>query len=268
MRGLKLPGCFLLLASLFLICVLPGWAQSAQLRRDASGRLILPQPQRPAADQQAIAVGPEYRGAQSMEGDEAWVAQEMYKLRQDMMRDAVNRVRSGGRDDSRWLLREVGPFVVFLVITGFVLWFIRAILENRRWDKMARIQTDAHTKVLDRLGSSQELLGYVESEAGKRFLEATPFQIDRGPSPVFPFSRILWSAQAGVVITLVGVGFLALTTQLTEDTRALLVFGYLALALGIGFLLSAGLSYILSKRLGLLDSAKAGPGEALAQRPQ
>lgn len=266
MRGLKVLGCFLLLASLLLVCVSPGWAQSAQLRRDASGRLILPQPQRLAADQQAVAVRPEYRGAQGVEGDEAWLDQEMYKIRQDMMRDAVNRMRSGGRNDSRSLLNEIGPFVVFLVITGFVLWFIRAILENRRWDKMAKIQTDAHTKVLDRLGSSQELLGYVESEAGRRFLEATPFQIDRGPSPVFPLSRILWSAQAGVVITLVGAGFLALTTQLTEDTRALLVFGYLALALGIGFLLSAGLSYILSKRLGLLD--KPGPGEALAQRPQ
>lgn len=214
--------------------------------------------------------------AQLSEQDQAWVDQEMYKLRRDLVRDAVNRMRTGtySREDrsiTRDILRFMGPFLVFLVITAFVLWFLRTLLENRRWDKMARIQTDVHTKLLDKLGTSPELVAYIESEAGKRFLEATPFDIDHARRPAAPFSRILWSAQAGVIIIVLGAGLLWLTGRFTdEDARGLLVFGTLCLALGVGFLFSGMVSYALAKRFGLLNPESKTPttDEALGERPR
>jgi hypothetical protein len=166
------------------------------------------------------------------------------------MRDTLNRMRRGG--DYRDQIRggEVMGFLVFVIILGAILWLVRTILENRRWSRVAAIQTETHNKLLDRLASSQELVAYMESEAGRRFLESAPFQIE-GQSTA-PYGRILGSAQLGVIILMVGVAFLWLQGQIPDSAQAMLVFGTLSLALGIGCILSAGFSFMLSKSLGLV----------------
>ena len=37
-----------------------------------------------------------------------------------------------------------------------------------------KIQTDAHTKIVDRLASNEDLLAYMQSPAGQRFLTSSP----------------------------------------------------------------------------------------------
>ena len=44
-------------------------------------------------------------------------------------------------------------------------------LADRRWQRLTKTQTDAHSKLLDRLTSHEDLLAYIQSPAGKRFLE-------------------------------------------------------------------------------------------------
>jgi uncharacterized integral membrane protein len=176
------------------------------------------------------------------------------RIRQDVTREALNRIQHGNSYARERMMSELIPFLVFVIILGAILWLVRVILDNRRWNKIAAIQTDAHNKLLERLASNQELLAYMESEAGRRFLESTPFEIDRSHSASLPYGRILWSAQIGVVIIMVGVAMLWLQNQIEDAAQALLVFGTLSLALGVGCLLSAGFSYMLSRSLGLLSS--------------
>jgi len=187
------------------------------------------------------------------------INEEMYRqmssMRQDVLRDTINRMRHGDTRRER-AMDYIMPFLVFVILLGSLLWLIRTILDNRRWNKIAAIQTDTHNKLLERMASTQELIAYMESEAGKRFLESTPFEIERAQSSGFPYGRILWSAQIGVIVLMVGVAFLWLQNQIPDAGQALLVFGTLSLALGVGCMLSAGFSYILSKSLGLVTAPR------------
>ena len=69
-----------------------------------------------------------------------------------------------------------------------------------------------------------------------------------------PVNRILWSVQVGVVLAAGGLGlWVAKGSVIDEAAQALNVVAVLAVALGIGFVVSALVAYALSRQLGLLD---------------
>src|SRR5437016_2438663 len=96
--------------------------------------------------------------------------------------------------------------VIFSTIIGVFTWLIRTLVEQRRWSRLSRVQTEVHGKVLDRLTSNEELLRYIETPSGRRFLESAPIPVE-GARPVSaPVGRILWSMQAGLVLAAAGIG--------------------------------------------------------------
>ena len=129
---------------------------------------------------------------------------------------------------------------------------------------MVKVQTETHAKLLERFGSSQEMLAYMDSEAGKKFLESPIFEGQRQQVSKLPFGRILWSVQIGIIAASLGAGILSLRGRVPADAdTGFLVFGTLVFTLGIGFLVSGGVSYILAKYFGLLErpeSALTRPG--------
>jgi len=153
---------------------------------------------------------------------------------------------------------DLTPFLVFVCSIAALLWLIHLFLENRRWGRIFKLQMDVHGRLIDKFGSNQELLVYMGTEAGKRFLEAAPIPVEfereqRVPSAV---ARVLTPLQIGVVLTLLGAGLLFLRHALAELATPLLVFGTVALMPGLGFIISAGITWVLAGRLGLMpDSA-------------
>jgi hypothetical protein len=145
--------------------------------------------------------------------------------------------------------------LVFSTVTGVLVWLIRTLVDHRRWLRLMRVQTETHAKLLDRLTSQEDLLAYMQSPAGRRFLEATPITVDAAARPMgAPFSRVLWSMQAGVVLAVTGLGLLLVSrTAIPEIAPGLSGIGVLTVALGIGFVLSALVAYALSRRMGLLS---------------
>ena len=142
---------------------------------------------------------------------------------------------------------------VVLLITSGVLWLIKTLIDQRRWSRLSKIQTDVHTKLLDRFSSNEDLLAYIQSPAGRRFLESTPISVDAPRALAAPISRILWSAQAGAVLTVLGIGISIVSrTTLEEVAAPLAAIGAVILALGIGFMVSALLAYTLTKRMRLM----------------
>jgi hypothetical protein len=142
---------------------------------------------------------------------------------------------------------------------GTLAWLVRSAIDYRRWLRAMKIQTEAHTKIVDRLASNEDLLAYMQSAAGQRFLTSSPVappSMDQFTPPMgAPFNRILWSVQAGVVLTTAGAGlWLAKNGIIDEAAQAMQVVAVLTMALGIGFVLSALASYGLSRQLGLLQS--------------
>ena len=150
---------------------------------------------------------------------------------------------------------DVIPFLIFVVLFTAVLWLLRVILENRRWGRLLKLQSDVHGKLMDKFGSNQELLAYMNTDAGKRFLEAAPLPMgsDLTTPAKMSLTRILLPLQLGAVLMLVGTGFLFLRSRVDIDSQTpLLILGTLGLMLGIGFIISAGLAFFLARHLELL----------------
>src|SRR5262245_55490301 len=68
--------------------------------------------------------------------------------------------------------------VVLLIASG-VLWLAKTLVDHRRWLRLSKIQTDVHTKLLDRFSSNEDLLSYIQTPAGRKFLESAPISIDQ-----------------------------------------------------------------------------------------
>ena len=146
-------------------------------------------------------------------------------------------------------------FAIFATIVSIVVWLIKTIVEQRRWSHLSRIQTEVHGKLLDRFSSSEELLRYIETPAGKRFLESAPIPVETAGRQVSaPIGRILWSVQTGLVVAAAGLGLQWVSSGVDKDAaQPLFALGIVALCVGIGFVISAVVSFVLSRRLHLLE---------------
>ena len=155
------------------------------------------------------------------------------------------------------VLAGLAVFLGFCMAIGLVTWLIRTWIDYRRWSRLAKVQTDVHTKLLDRFTGNEDLLAYIQSSAGSKFLESSPIALDAGPHSVAaPLGRILLSVQAGLVLVAAGVGLRFVGGQVSGDaSQPFYAMGVLGIALGIGFVVSAIISFMISQRLGLIERA-------------
>lgn len=152
------------------------------------------------------------------------------------------------------ILAGTGIFIFFMTLLITMGSVAQQVVAYRRWVRQTKVQIDVHTKILDRMQSNEDLLAYVQTPAGKTFLEFAP----NSPAPdtrvpSAPFGRILWSVQAGVVLASLGIGFRYAQGQVPEEiVPAFTVLGVIVMSLGLGAVISAIVAYLLSSRLGLL----------------
>lgn len=158
----------------------------------------------------------------------------------------------------------------FLILLGMgaaafaFVWLIRTVIAHRRWSRLTRLQSEVHNKLLDRFGSNEEVLRYIDTPAGRKFLEAAPIPLGEAePRAVAPpISRVLWSVQAGVILGAAGIGLQIVSLNADKDVAApLSALGVLAMAIGAGFIVSAVISFIVSRRLGIWRPAAESHGE-------
>ena len=157
------------------------------------------------------------------------------------------------------LISDGIPFLVFLCMLGGLLWLTHVLLENRRWNRIFKLQTDVHGRLIERFGTSQEVLTYMSTDAGKRFLEATPIAVGferQAPVPS-PVARVLTPLQIGIVMTLLGAGLISLRHSIPDGGIAFFVLGIVVLMPGLGFIISAGLTWVLARHLGLMPNSGA-----------
>jgi hypothetical protein len=161
----------------------------------------------------------------------------------------------------------LGAFSVFCVIMFALFGLIKYIVEYRRWHRVYKVNSDIHNRILERFGSNEELLAYVDSPAGRRFLEATPLSPGAPPARNVsaPYGRILLSVQVGVILLALAIGFLVIGDRAIEEVQPVVVsLSVLGFCLGIGSIVSAAASFILSRKLGLLPDAPAARPEHIA----
>ena len=177
----------------------------------------------------------------------------------------------GPQEDSAYHFLEQGvmPVAAFFGFLGAAVWLIQVLLANRRWQRIFKLQTEMHTKLIDRFGSSQELIQYMESEPGKKFLEAAPIPVNFEGDQKLPsvIGRVLMPLQIGSVMTLLGAGLLAAQHSFTNGLQSVLLLGGIVILMpGLGFILSAGITWVLAGRLGLMpqDASREGESHAIS----
>ncbi|HEY6212035.1 MAG TPA: hypothetical protein VIW45_07105, partial [Vicinamibacterales bacterium] len=145
-------------------------------------------------------------------------------------------------------------FLGLMGVVGSIVYLLRGVIDHKRWVAATKIQNEAHNKLFDRLTSNEDLMVYLQSPAGQRYLQFAPAMADASPRAVSaPIGRILWSAQTGIVVALGGVGLAATRSFVMDElSQPLMVVALVAIAIGVGFIISAMVSYGLSRHLGLL----------------
>lgn len=199
-----------------------------------------------------VARHPEYFFSFAGQGD--WW-QEPLSPDVQLRRDAMNMQRQ--------TIDGLGIMILFLGLGLSVFSLVRIFIGHRRWIRATRLQSELNNRLLERMGSNDQLLAYLQSQAGQQLM-ATPVVVDQAaPAMAAPLSRILWAVQAGIVLISGGIGFLIIRRYvIAEAGEALMTIGVLAIAVGIGFALASVASYLLSQRFGLLDTSRDRAGES------
>lgn len=153
----------------------------------------------------------------------------------------------------REIVGDIFGGIAFIIVTSVLVWIIKTLVDQRRWNRLSRVQTEVHSKLLERFTSNDELLAYMQTPAGKRFFESAPIAVEAGPRPMqAPISRIFWSLQAGLVLMAMGVGFDLVSLRVKgEASEALYGLGMIGLLIGVALTVSAGVFYVLSRKFGL-----------------
>lgn len=140
-----------------------------------------------------------------------------------------------------------------LVLITFALVFgsiVRTWIVHRSLRENARAHVDLQSKLIERFGSADEMLRYLESEPGRRLLEGATTGPDR------PRSRVLDALHLGILLLAGGFGLIGAAQGVDVENMAQVmgVLGKIAVFLGFGFLGSAFLTSQLAGRWGLIKS--------------
>ncbi len=147
------------------------------------------------------------------------------------------------------------PFFVFFTI-GWIAWVVFSSI--RRY-KIARLQSDVQMKLLERIDSSQSVLAYAETEAGRRFLNSLAVEKTERAAP---YKSILSAVRAGIMLIALGAALLTVHEMNKGGPQANSFIGTIAITLGIGFEVAAAATYFLSRSFGLLNWNEHGDERA------
>ncbi len=153
-------------------------------------------------------------------------------------------------------MHDIAPVLVFFaMVIGCVL-IARMAIENGKAKREAEAQLQLHTRLIDKFGSPKELLDYLQSEAGRKFLTPAPVQGS------MPYRRIMAAAQTGIVLSFLGVASLLIRGSFDQEgMRAVTFLGSVSLGLGLGFIFSAFAAHVLSRKWGLLNGNAGDAGK-------
>jgi hypothetical protein len=151
---------------------------------------------------------------------------------------------------------------VIIVPGAFLMvsWIVWVIVDGLRRASQMRNATQFHGRLLERIGSAHEFGEFLATEGGAKFVAS--LAVEKGRSP---HARILTAVQSGLVLLVLGVGIFIFVAEVELGYPApenLAFAATVATAIGIGLLLSSLASYVLSRRMGLLNGDRGGSGSA------
>lgn len=136
--------------------------------------------------------------------------------------------------------------ISLIALVGFLAWVIFSTI--RRY-QVAKLQASLQANLFNRIDSTETLISYVSSEAGRASLEA--LALDSG-NRAAPYQSILLAAQTSVVLLALGASLLILHHMSFLHDDSAVVMGVIPIGVGIGAAVAALTTYVLSRKFGLI----------------
>ena len=147
-------------------------------------------------------------------------------------------------------IETLSIIMVFFLIAFALGWIVKTIIEHKRWNQLSKRQNEVHGRLLDRFATSEELLAYIKTPAGSKYLESAPIAVGIEPVKTSPYARLLLSIQIGVVVVAASIGLMITGARFGGGSgQGLFGMGTIAFCIGGGFIASAFVSLFLARRL-------------------
>ena len=142
-------------------------------------------------------------------------------------------------------LVPISLFAALAAVSWVVIASIRQVL-------VTRVHATVQMRLLEKLPAGESALAYSQSPAAQR-----AFGDLLDPARSAPYRSILTGVQTAILLIVFGFTLLLLPKlQPSMAESGVIVFGTISLALGIGFALAAGATWLLSNHFGLLAPHK------------
>ena len=160
-------------------------------------------------------------------------------------------------------VEALGVLAIFTFIAVVLGWAVKTFIEIKRWNRLSARQAEIHNRILDRFATSEELLAYIRTPAGSKFLESAPIPVQSETPAAGSGNRLMWSIHVGIIVAAAALGMLLVSLRFSgEVSYAFFAFGVIGFCVGAGFIGSAIVSMTLSKRLGTWDRSGSETGTA------
>jgi hypothetical protein len=140
------------------------------------------------------------------------------------------------------------PVVISLGFFAMIVWIVW--LGTNAKNRRAQAQAEVQTKLIERFSTSKEFIEFLQSPSGQRFVSGVEVT-----TALYARDRIIRGFGTGIVISLLGLGFLAI--WVFDHNDGFIYPGFILLGLGAGFFLSAVVSLKLSRSYGLIERAQS-----------
>jgi len=132
--------------------------------------------------------------------------------------------------DAAWIAFAVlFPVILYLVFSGY----------------QTKQRMSVRKSILDKFSRAEDFATFLQSPSGQRFVA----ELSGSETPA---RTVMAAIQRGIILVLVGVGVLWSGVKI-QSTAEIATIGVLLLCVGVGILVSAGVSYRLSRSWGLIE---------------
>ena len=136
--------------------------------------------------------------------------------------------------------------IVLLGIPTILSWMYRTHLAHQRYMKVLQLKAEMNARLLDQIGNETGVLDVLKGDGQQKMFEVTLPEAGRVPAA---YTRMLTSAQLGIVLMSAGFGFLYIRQFMNHagEQEGMLVFGTMGVSIGVGALLSAVAAFVAAK---------------------
>jgi len=151
---------------------------------------------------------------------------------------------------SPWFAAPIDPgdlvaMIVIPIVCLMICWLVWMLTRTGYIEAQARIAFQK--QLLQRINSAQEFVQLLQTEAGRQLLEN--LMAER----TAPLQEIVSTLRRGVLLAVVGLGGLSIRLFFPSGFGVFIIAGIFVEALGVGFIVSAGIGYWLSKSWNLFS---------------